>query len=743
MRHASSRPARAGAAVALAVAMAVALPAAPAAADHDGTPGSGPHAVHYGDGCASAALPRNDDGSTGAVSLAPAFPGGLDFFGDTYSALYVNNNGNVTFDSPLGTFTPFPLLTTNRAMIAPFFGDVDTRGAGSDIVRYGTTTFEGRPAFCVLWAGVGVGYYSAHTDRLNAFQLLLVNRSDVGAGDFDIVFNYDQVQWETGDASGGSDGLGGSPARAGYSNGVDRALELPGSGETGAFLDTNTVTGLIHNQSGQGVSGQQQLGRYVFAVRNGEPPSAGSVRGTVTAGEPAAAVTGATVSACGGDDPGTGAVEQTCQVSVTNDAGGYVLPGLPPGDYTVSVSPPGDLVPAQQAATVGSVAVTVDFHLQAPVPPPAGTTIGEDETSGGTPVVVVGQPFDVSVPCEGGGTGQVQFLQNGTPLTVTHDGGPTQTVSLAPDGAGRLVATGIVLGTTGTAQVVLTLTGCGGTGTSIFDIYIDPSGRILDQHGGPVDGATVTLLRSDSAAGPFTVVPAGSTIMSPSNRSNPMLSAGGGHYGWLTVPGFYLVRATPPDHCTVPGGGEYVQSDVLPVPPEQTGIDLVLECTSTNTAPVVGVPGSIAVDATGPSGAVVAYEVTVTDGQQADLVAACAPPSGATFPIGTTTVECSATDSGGLSDTAAFDVHVRGAGDQILRLRQTIVSWQLSPRGQELALTSKLDAAGAALSSGQDGCGPLRALIQHAGAQQGKHLTAGQAGEVTGRAAQIRSVLGC
>jgi hypothetical protein len=730
-------------AVPVALVMAV-LPAAPAAADHDGTAGSGPHAVHYGDGCATSALPPNDDGSSGAAPLADAFPEGLDFFGSTYTALYVNNNGNVTFDGPLSTFTPFPLLDTDVPMIAPFFGDVDTRGAGSDIVRYGTTTFEGRPAFCVLWAGVGVGYYSGGTDRLNEFQLLLVNRSDVGAGDFDIVFNYDQVQWEAGSASGGSGGLGGSAARAGYSNGVDRALELPGSGLAGAFLDTNTVTGLIHNLSGQGVSGAQQLGRYVFPVRNGEPPSAGSITGVVTTGDPAAAVPGTTVSACGGDDPATSAVEQTCQVSVTNDGGGYVLPGLPPGEYSVAVSPPGDLLPARQDATVSGTAVVVDFHLAAPVRPPTGTTLGEQQTAGGTPVVVVGRPFEVTVPCPDGGTGEVQFVQGTAVLTVTHGGSPTQTVALTPDGAGNLVATGIALGTTGPAQVVLTLTGCGAAaGTSSFDIYIDPSGRILDQHGSPVQGATVTLLRSDSATGPFSTVPDGSTIMSPANRSNPMLSAADGYYGWLTVPGFYLVRATPPADCTVPGGGAYVESDVLPVPPEQTGIDLILECTDPNTPPVLQVPGTTSADATGPQGATVTFDVTVVDGQEDDLVATCAPASGTSFAIGTTTVECSVTDGGGMSDTATFDVHVRGAAEQMLRLRATIVSWELRPRGQQVALVSKLDAAGRALSAGRDACGPLRALVRHATAQRGKHLTVGRAEEAVARATQIQDVLAC
>jgi hypothetical protein len=66
----------------------------------------------------------NDDGSSDLVPLGFT----IDFFGVSRDALYVNNNGNVTFDSSLSAFTPFNLLSTTRAIIAPFFADVDTRG---------------------------------------------------------------------------------------------------------------------------------------------------------------------------------------------------------------------------------------------------------------------------------------------------------------------------------------------------------------------------------------------------------------------------------------------------------------------------------------------------------------------------------------------------------------------------------------------------------------------------------------
>lgn len=76
----------------------------------------GPDAIQYLAGCSDSQLARNDDGSTGRVGLGFT----LDFLGTTYDGVYVNNNGNVTFDSPLSTYTPFPLSATSRVIVAPF-----------------------------------------------------------------------------------------------------------------------------------------------------------------------------------------------------------------------------------------------------------------------------------------------------------------------------------------------------------------------------------------------------------------------------------------------------------------------------------------------------------------------------------------------------------------------------------------------------------------------------------------------
>ena len=207
-------------------------------------------------------LAANDDASSGRVPFGFT----ATFFGETFDSGFVNNNGNLTLDLPLFAFTPFGLTATDRAIIAPFFADVDTRVG--NVVTFGPGTVNGRRAFGATWPGVGC--FDRNVSALNFFQVVLIDRSDVAAGDFDIEFNYDSILWEAGRASGGNAAcLGGTSARVGFSNGSGlpgTSFELPGSGVDGALLDTNATSGLIHRSLNS-----SQPGRYVFAVRRGTP----------------------------------------------------------------------------------------------------------------------------------------------------------------------------------------------------------------------------------------------------------------------------------------------------------------------------------------------------------------------------------------------------------------------------------------------------------------------------------------
>jgi hypothetical protein len=211
-------------------------------------------------------LPANDDGSTPFIDVTSVFgANGLNFFGHNYTGFYINNNGSVTFNAATSSFTPTALTgSTSNPIIAPYWADVDTRGGhatptpggtstGSNLVYYDLDSVDG--VMTVTWDDVG--YYSSQTNKLNAFQLQLINE---GNGDFDIVFRYENVDWTTGSASGGSNGLGGTAARAGYSsgNGVNY-FELPQSGDQAALLALETAS----NTGTPGV--------FVFQVTNGVP----------------------------------------------------------------------------------------------------------------------------------------------------------------------------------------------------------------------------------------------------------------------------------------------------------------------------------------------------------------------------------------------------------------------------------------------------------------------------------------
>lgn len=194
---------------------------------------------------------RNDDSSSAELDITSIFADGLNFYGRTFTSLWVNNNGSVTFNGARSTFTPTVITEeSNNPEITPFFADVDTRddtvtpteggnSTGSNLVYWDFDTVNDR--IIVTWDDVG--YFSGGTDRLNAFQLVLDDR---GGGNFDITFRYEDINWTTGSASGGSDGLGGTPARAGFTAGTgDPAafFELPASGDQAGILALDEVAG--------------------------------------------------------------------------------------------------------------------------------------------------------------------------------------------------------------------------------------------------------------------------------------------------------------------------------------------------------------------------------------------------------------------------------------------------------------------------------------------------------------------
>jgi len=77
------------------------------------------------------------------------------------------------------------------------------------------------------------------------------------------------------------------------------------------------------------------------------------------------------------------------------------------------------------------------------------------------------------------------------------------------------------------------------------------------------------------------------------------------------------------------------------------------------TAPELSLPPDFTEEATSPGGAVVNYAASALDVVDGPVAVTCDPSSGSTFPITTTNVSCSATDTAGNTATGNFNVTVQ------------------------------------------------------------------------------------
>ena len=77
------------------------------------------------------------------------------------------------------------------------------------------------------------------------------------------------------------------------------------------------------------------------------------------------------------------------------------------------------------------------------------------------------------------------------------------------------------------------------------------------------------------------------------------------------------------------------------------------------TPPVLTLPTNLTAEATSSAGAAVTYTASASDDVDGSVAVTCTPASGATFPLGTTIVDCSASDAAGNVARGSFTVTVR------------------------------------------------------------------------------------
>ena len=212
-------------------------------------------------GYGETAITRSDDGFT-QVNVSAVFESGFDIGGTIYGGnqFYISTDGFVTFGGGVSGLPTNP-ATLTVPFLAIFMADVDTRldgeGAESGQVWLDVDTVQD----CVTITWDDVGFYRRNASETNTFQMQLFDR---GAGTFDVVYRFEDIDWTSGDLQGGWGGLGGDPAFIGYRmDDTGQMVAIAPSGSEASQLVLPTTFG------NTGVTGM-----WVFRLGGNPVPSA-------------------------------------------------------------------------------------------------------------------------------------------------------------------------------------------------------------------------------------------------------------------------------------------------------------------------------------------------------------------------------------------------------------------------------------------------------------------------------------
>jgi hypothetical protein len=180
-----------------------------------------------------------------------------------------------------------------------------------------------------------------------------------------------------------------------------------------------------------------------------------------------------------------------------------------------------------------------------------------------------------------------------------------------------------------------------------------------DAHGNTATATfTVTVTLSDTTP-PVVTVPGDITVNSGSSAGTTVTYSASANDN---VDGPLTPSCNPSSGSTFPIGSTTVTCTATDSHGNTGSASFTVTVVLVDTTPPTfqNVPADMKVEATGPSGSVVTYTTpTATDDSDGPIaLVTCAPASGSTFPLGTTTVTCSATDSHGNTGTVLFTVQV-------------------------------------------------------------------------------------
>ena len=182
------------------------------------------------------------------------------------------------------------------------------------------------------------------------------------------------------------------------------------------------------------------------------------------------------------------------------------------------------------------------------------------------------------------------------------------------------------------------------------------------------------------------------TVNVPGNITTPATGSSGAVVTFAAsasdiVDGSITPSCLPPSGSTFPVGTTTVTCTATDVH-GNTGSGSFSVTVQDTTPPVVTVPANMNVAATGAGGAVVTYTASAVDAIDPTPTLVCAPPSGSTFPLGTTTVTCIATDDSGNSASASFTITVKDSTPPTLTVPGDMTSEATGPGGAVVSYTA-------------------------------------------------------
>jgi large repetitive protein len=215
----------------------------------------------------------------------------------------------------------------------------------------------------------------------------------------------------------------------------------------------------------------------------------------------------------------------------------------------------------------------------------------------------------------------------------------------------------------------------------------------------PLGTTTVTCTASDRfggrAEGTFTVTVSDTTPPALDDLFDLTVQATGPGGAVVTfeptatdlVDGSVEVSCSPASGSQFPVGMTTVQCTAEDAHGNEASGSFTVTVTEEPGTLAISVPGDIEVEADGPEGSVVEFMVTAESSSDPEPVVSCNPPSGSTFPIGRTTVVCTASDSAGRHAEGRFSVTVTEPGRLMIFVPDDIEAEAEGPDGAAVEFT--------------------------------------------------------